>query len=272
MKPFHLRWLAIAVAMTAAGLGLWAQTQHAERAKEPAITTGTSPALEPVAMQALKTMSDQLRAAKSFTFTARIMREEPATDGQMLDFFKHINVAVERPNRMRLEVKSDTSDVTLWYDGKNVTMMPAREKMYTTLPAPGGIDGAIAALKSKTQAHLPLLPFLESDPYKILVDGVTDADEVGIVNVNGQQLLHLAYREPDADWQLWVTGPNPVLPHRLAIIYKNIQGQPRVNVEFTDWKLNPQLPKQTFLFTKPHGAVAVAWDQVKPRTTQEGAQ
>lgn len=254
------------------GLGLWVQTQHAERVKQPAVTTGTSPDLEPVAMQALKTMSDQLRTAKSFTFTARIMREEPATDGQMLDFFKHIDVDIERPNRMRLEVKSDTSDVTLWYDGNNITMMPTREKMYTTLAAPGGIDDALDVLKSKMQAHLPLLPFLRSDPYKFMSEGLTDADEVGIVNVNGQQLLHLAYREPDADWQLWVTGPNPVLPHRLAIIYKNIPGQPRVNVEFSNWQINPKIPKQTFLFTKPKGSAAVTWDQLRPRTTQEGAQ
>ena len=272
MKQLHLPLLALAVAMCAMGLGLWAQTQHAERAKQPAVTTGTSPELEPVAMQALKTMSNQLQAARSFTFTARIMREEPATNGQMLDFFKHINVEIERPNKMRLEVKSDTSDVDLWFDGKNLTMMPAREKMYTTLPATGTIDNAIAALKSQTQAHLPLLPFLESDPYKTLADGLQSANEVGIVNVDGEQLLHLAFREPDADWQLWVTGPNPVLPHRLAIIYKNIEGQPRVNVEFTNWKMNPQIPKQTFLFTKPQGAVSVGWNQLKPRTTQEGAQ
>jgi hypothetical protein len=144
------------------------------------------------------------------------MREEPGTNGQMLDFFKHINVQVQRPDKMRLEVQSDTSDMDLWYDGKNVILMPVTASMYTTMPAPATIDQTLTMLKGKVKAHMPLIPFLSSD----LMDGLRSANEIGIERLGNEQFLHLAFTEPDAGWQLWLTGPNRVLPRRLAIVYK----------------------------------------------------
>ena len=227
---------------------------------------------EPLVRQALRTMSDQLQAATSFSFSARIMREEPGTNGQMLDFFRHVNVQVQRPNKMRMEVRSDTSKVNFWYDGKNVTMMPEAVKIYTVIPAPPTIDGTLAMLKEKLEVHSPLRPFLSSDPYAMLMDGVQSADEVGVVSVADERLLHLAFREPAADWQLWLTGPNHVLPHRMAIIYKNVEGQPRVEVEFSNWNLNAQIPASAFVFSKPEGATEVSLNALRPREAQQGGK
>ena len=231
-----------------------------------------TPDLEPVAMNALKAMSNRLREASSFSFTAHIMREEPGTNGQMLDFFKDIHVQVQRPDKMRLEVASDTSDVTLWYDGKNVTLMPATAKIYTAIPADPTLDATLTLLKNKVQAHTPLIPFLTSDPYSILSHGLVSADEVGIDNEGNRQFLHLAFTEPDADWQLWLSGPNQILPRRMAIIYKTVEGQPRVTVDFTNWNLNAEIPSSAFVFLKPQGAVPASWDALRMRTVPQGGK
>lgn len=221
-------------------------------------------------MNALKAMSNRLRDAASFSFTAQIMREEPGTNGQMLDFFKNIRVQVQRPNKMRLQVASDTSDVNLWYDGKNVTLMPASAKIYTTMPADATLDATLTMLKSKMQAHTPLHPFLASDPYSLLSEGLQSANEVGVVNDGNEQFLHLAFTEPDADWQLWLSGPNLILPRRMAIIYKNVEGQPRVTIDFSNWNLNAEIPSDAFVFLKPQGATEAKWEALKPRTFQQG--
>ncbi len=255
--------------------GLLAQSARhvaAKTASPTNIQPNSNPQIEPVAVQGLKTMSDQLRAAKSFSFTAHVMREEPATNGQMLDFFRRINVQVQRPNKMRFEVRSPDSDVNLWYDGRTVTIMPAAAKIYTVIPAPSTIDATLTMLKTKLDEHSPLRPFLSSDPYSMLLDGDESGNEVGIVNVNNEQLLHLAFREPDADWQLWLTGPKQVLPHRMAIAYKTVEGQPRVNIEFTGWTLNAQIPASTFIFSKPAGAVEASLSAVRRRTVQPGGK
>ncbi len=265
--------LALGVLLISGGL-LAQSARHVavNTAKPSTIQPKTAPEVEPVASQAVKTMSDQLLAAKSFSFTARVMREEPATNGQMLDFFRLINVQVQRPNKMRMEVRSGDSDVNIWYDGRNVTIMPASAKIYSVIPAPSNIDSTLTMLKTKLDAHMPLRPFLSNDPYAILLDGDESGNEVGIVKVNNQQLLHLAFREPDADWQLWLTGPQQVLPHRLAIIYKKVEGQPRVNIDFSNWNLNAQIPASTFVFSKPQGASEVSLNVLRRRPVPQGGK
>jgi hypothetical protein len=229
--------------------------------------------LEPGAINALKAMSEQLRTATSFSFTARIMREEPGTNGQMLDFFKTVHVQVQRPNKMRMEVRSDTTDVNVWCDGRTVTLMPVSGKIYTSLPAETNLDATLTMLKQKAQAHTPLIPFLRSDPYSTFSDGLESANEIGTVNDINEQYLHLAFTEADADWQLWLSGPNRILPRRMAIVYKKIEGQPRVTIEFSNWNLNAETPNDAFVFLKPAGAVAASWGALKPRTiTQRGKQ
>jgi len=233
---------------------------------------GTAPALDPVAMQALRTMSDQLRGAQSFSFTVRIMREEPGTNGQMLNFYRTITVQVQRPNRMRLQTQSDTSDVNLWYDGQNVTIMPVSGRIYTTIPAGATVESALETLKNQLQVHMPLRPFLAADPYAFLSDGLASANSIGMANSGNEQLLHLAFTEPEADWQLWLSGPNEVLPCRMAVTYKNEPGQPREEIEFSNWRLNAEIPATAFVFSKPAGAVPAPLSAVRSGNLPQGGQ
>ena len=266
----YLTGTVVLAAMLAICPALPAKDAHTVASKAaPTTSNSNAPDLEPVAMNALRAMSDRLAAATSFSFTAHIMREEPGTNGQMLDFFRDIHVQVQRPNKMRMEVRSDTSDVNLWYDGRNVTLMPASGKIYTTLAGAPNLDATLTILKNKAQAHTPLMPFLHGDPYSILSDGLESANEVGIANRGNEQLLHLAFTEADADWQIWLTGPNQILPRRLAIIYKKVEGQPRVNIDFSNWNLNAEIPSDAFVFLKPAGASLTSWEALRPRTIQQ---
>jgi hypothetical protein len=273
------------VARWASGCGKWAialtlalapalpaQVVNNLAAKPATTPSQPGPELEQSAMNALKTMSEQLRAANSFSFDARIMREEPGTNGQMLDFFKNVTAQVERPNKARFTVQSDNSVVNVWYDGKNVTMMPLSGKIYTSLAAPSTIDATLSMLKDKLETHTPLRPFLSSDPYSILSDGLEGAYVVGFENVGNERSLHLAFTEPDADWQLWLSGPNEVLPRRMVIVYKNVPGQPRVDIEFSNWCLNAAIPASAFVFVKPEGAMPANLAAVRNTAAAKGGQ
>jgi hypothetical protein len=269
--PFGYGKWAVALALALAP-ALPAQTVSHGLAAKPAVAPSQPQSeLEQGAMNALKTMSQQLVASNSFTFTARVMREEPGTNGQMLDFIKDISAQVERPNRMRFTVASDNSVVNVWYDGKSVTLMPHSGKIYTTLAAPPTIDATLAMLKDKLDTHTPLRPFLSTDPYSMLSDGLQSASVVGFENVGNERFLHLAFSEANADWQLWLSGPNEVLPRRMAIVYKNVPGQPRVEVEFSNWCLNAAIPGNAFAFVKPAGAVASNLTALRSAAAPKGA-
>jgi len=222
--------------------------------------------LEPRVLNALKAMSDQLHAAKSYSFTVRLIQEEPATNGQMLEFFKVIHVDVVHPNKLRLVEKSDGSEMGVWYDGKNVTMMPASKHIYAVLPAAPTLNATLAILRDRLDTNQFVRTFLSDDPYATLTDGLSTANEVGFVDVGGQKVLQTAFTEPDANWQMWLTGPEQVLPSRLAVVYKTVEGAPRVELEFSDWNLDPHIPDQAFVFTKPAGAVQVDFKKLAPQT------
>lgn len=247
-------------------------------------TTGTSAApaaaanqnantdLEPLAMNALKAMSKQLQAAPSFSFVAHITREEPGPNGQMLDFIRTVRVQVQRPGRMRISTISGPTEANIWCDGKTVTMMPESGEFYTTMNAGQNLDATLDILKNRAQHHTPLLPFLLHDPYARMSEGLQSAEEVGTDNDGNEQFLHLAFREPDADWQLWLAGPNQIVPRRMAVLFRKVEGQPRVTVEFSDWNLNAEIPADAFAFVKPEGAKQVSLDTLRyrefPKTSQ----
>ncbi len=57
---------------------------------------------------------------------------------------------------------------------------------------------------------MPGADLLLSNAYKALVDGVLEAKHIGRGVVDGVECEHLAFRNLDTDWQLWVeVGDRP---------------------------------------------------------------
>ena len=78
------------------------------------------------------------------------------------------------------------------------------------------------------------------------------AEKVGDLDVH-----HLAFKQPNLDWELWVgaTGPPFVLKARSRA---RVQGGRVTTVEtYTNWKLNPAFDKDPFQFKPPADAVKV---------------
>ncbi|MGD0103570.1 MAG: DUF2092 domain-containing protein, partial [Rhodopila sp.] len=60
------------------------------------------PAIEPVALEMLKAMSQRLAGAKSMDFTAVTTYESPARNGQPLYYSTLSAVTLQRPNKLRV--------------------------------------------------------------------------------------------------------------------------------------------------------------------------
>jgi hypothetical protein len=58
--------------------------------------------------------------------------------------------------------------------------------------------------------------------------------------VDGVQCEHLAFRNFDTDWQLWIeTGDKP-FPRKMVITSKTINSAPQYTVRIKSWKTDPQ--------------------------------
>lgn len=249
----------------APGIAL-SQASAAKPAPAPEPTPVPPPPLEPAALEKIKAMSDLLKSAGSFTFKATTDREQPSTDGQMLDFFVVSRISVTRPNLIRVDAKGDLHAASLWYDGKTVTIYSAKSSFYGQTAAPASIDETVVMLMERFHVPLPVAGFLLKDPYAKMMEGVKTAFDAGTGEVDGVLCRHLAFSEEEADWQVWIEDGAKPLPRRIAVTYKKAPGTPRVVTALSDWNLSPAIPAGEFTFTPPADAKKVAW------TTDEKAK
>jgi hypothetical protein len=212
-----------------------------------------TPDIEPKAVEVLKQMCDYLKNLQQFSVQAEITEDVLLTSGQRIQYARSVEASVRRPDRMRAESVGDRDNRLLVYDGKTITLMDRTKNFYTTIAAPPELD---AALEHATQAfnlRAPLADLIYTKAYEYLTEGVLSGFYVGLSKVQGVSCHHLAFREKDIDWQIWVEdGPTP-LPRKFLITDKKAQGL-QFTAVFTKWNTSPQFEEGLFAFVAPEKA------------------
>jgi hypothetical protein len=74
--------------------------------------------------------------------------------------------------------------------------------------------------------------------------------------VDGVECEHLAFRNVDTDWQIWVElGARPI-PHKYVITSKAVTGMPQYTLRIKEWRTD--FPTDAFAFKPAQGAQKVA--------------
>jgi hypothetical protein len=102
-----------------------APAQEVPQTPEPAALPGRpettpTPIMEPRALDLLKHMSATLGAAKAFTYRSRSTVEVPAKTGQLITLFATSEVALARPNKLRVHVTGEVPNFDFYYNGTNI--------------------------------------------------------------------------------------------------------------------------------------------------------
>lgn len=208
--------------------------------------------IDPQALAILKRMSNTLSAARSFTYKSSNTKEVPASNGQFLTFFSTVEVALRRPDKLRVHVTGEGPHFDFYYDGITASASAPENNVYSTAKAPPTIDGMLPELENETGIRISSAPLLFSDPYKVLERGISSAILVSPATVHGVPCEHLAFRSPGVNWEIWIESASRALPRRLAVTYTDMPGFPRTLIEFTDWNLHPLfLRTKSFVFKAP---------------------
>ena len=228
-------------------------TRNKPTSKTPDKKTDQKKDIDPLALKVLKAVSDPIRDAKNFSFRTRGTREYVGTNGQIITYFNTSEITVQRPDKLHVDFKGRGQEVELFYDGGQAVLYAPGPNLYATVPAPKTLDGVLDALE-KRDVDMPVKNLLETDPYQSLVPALRGAYVIGKTQMFDLTVHHLAFMEPNAEWQLWVTdGQNPRI-QRLQVINKAKPHQPRITVEFFDWNLDAPTRPEMFSFQKPEGA------------------
>ena len=113
--------------------GAYAQAPKttAKAARKPADSTFKL-VLEPRATDLLKAMSGKLAAAKSMTFTATVGYEYPSKLGPPIQYTTRYDVAMQRPDKLRVLSPGDGPASEFYYDGKSLTAFLFRVKRFSS--------------------------------------------------------------------------------------------------------------------------------------------
>ncbi len=210
--------------------------------------------LDPEADKILKSMSSYLAKTGAFSVNADIDFEAVTSNGQKLQFNSFAKLILQRPNKFYIERKGPLVDAQFIFDGKTLTLNGKRNNAYAQINAAGSIDDAIRAYELETGIPAPGADLLFADPYSILSTGIESSNYIGIAYVNGVKCHHLAFREDQVDWQIWIQVGEQPLPMKYVITSKLLNAAPQYQISFRDWVINPKIDDKQFTFAVPPGA------------------
>ncbi|MFO1313610.1 MAG: DUF2092 domain-containing protein [Burkholderiales bacterium] len=245
---------------------------HAQQAAAPAKPAAKAPArapvkkgspykpvVEPRAMDLIRAMSEKLAAAKSMSFTATVGYEFPSKLGPPLVFTTRYDVAMQRPDKLRILTLGDGPVSEFYYDGKTMTAYAPVENLAAVAPAPATIDDALQAAQKNAAIFFPFMDVVAADPYKAFTNGVIEAFYIGpSASVGGVPTTMVAWANNDVFLQMWI-GTDDKLPRRIRAQFRADPLRLRHELELSNWKLDPALPAETFASAKAASAGKMAF-------------
>jgi hypothetical protein len=222
----------------------------------PAWGQGAAPpaGVEPRADEIFRRMSAYLGASRQIQFEAQDMNDEILDTGQKIQFSSVRRIAVRRPDKLYARILGDTMDERVLYDGKMMTILDQRAKVYGTLAVPDNVEEMLDYVAGYFGVAMPLADLVFTDVYGAVIDQVRQGRYVGLHTVQGVKCHHLAFRQADLDWQIWIADGDKPVPRKLVITYKSAPGQPQYIALLGKWDLSTPLADSVFELEMPEGA------------------
>ena len=210
------------------------------------------------AAKILKAMSDYIASQKSISLTFDSNIEVITPEIQKIQFASSGKILLSRPdNKLRASRTGGYVDIELVFDAKTVTVLGKHLNAYAQSEAPGTIDQLVDLLRNQYSLELPGADLLLSDPYEVLMPDVIDAKHIGRGVIDGVECEHIAFRNQDIDWQLWVEVGDHPIPHKYVITSKATAAAPQYTLLIKDWKTDVEAGADAFAFQVPDGAKKV---------------
>src|SRR5712692_5262535 len=212
------------------------------------------------ARKILKAMSDYVTSQQTLSLTFDTAIEVITTEGQKIQFTSSGQVQLSRPDKLRATRTGGYADVELVFDGKTLSVLGKDENAFAQLDASGSVDALIDRLRAEFSVAMPGADLLLSRVYDELIEDVIDAKHIGRGVIDGVECEHLAFRNADTDWQIWVeVGARPI-PRKYVITSKTVTAAPQYTLRIKEWKTDAVADADTFVFKPPSGVTKVDLD------------
>jgi hypothetical protein len=202
----------------------------------------------------LKTMSDYVSGQKTIELTFDSDIEIITPQLEKIQFTNSGDAVLSRPDKLRAHRVGGYAEVSLFFDGKTASIHGKSVNGYAQIEVAGTVDHLIEALRAGHGVALPGADLLLSNPYAVLVAGVMEAKHIGRGVVEGRECEHLAFRNFDTDWQLWVEVGEKPIPRKMVVTSKTMNSAPQYTLRVKSWKTGVEPAADAFTFVPPADA------------------
>jgi hypothetical protein len=185
---------------------------------------------------------------------------------------------LQRPDKLQAHRISGHADVAMYFDGRIVKIYEKYVNGVAQFDAPGDVDQLLHSLREWHGVALPGADLLLSDSYEVLATGIMEDKYIGRSIIDGVVCEHLAFRNFDTDWQLWVEAGEKPIPRKMVITSKTMNSAPQYTIRIKSWKTGIDPQPGAFSFTPPadaktldHNAL-IEFDELPPGAPEGGSQ
>lgn len=210
--------------------------------------------VDPEAIKLLRGTTDYLAGLKQFRVATDTSIEAVISTGQKLQFGHRVDLTMQRPNKLRAERVGELISQVFFYDGKSLSVHLPDDRYYATVPAPPTIEAMLDYARDKLNVIAPAADLVYSNAFERLTEGLTSAFVVGEAVVGGVRCIHMAFRNPEVDWQIWIQEGNKPLPRKFVVTSKRMPESPQFVVTLSKWDVAPKPTGAMFRFVPPKGS------------------
>jgi hypothetical protein len=257
------------MALTALLVGTWLQVMPlaAQPGMPQAAPEVPAPVLEADALAALKRVPAFLQTVNAFELRADVTTEEVYNSGQKLQFGQQLVYRMIRPDRMRLDFRSDLMTRRIVFNGRQTTVLDPQLGYFAQFDTVGTIGDLFDAAEANYGIELPLKDLLQWADPTFRMEAPASGFLVGPARIGTARTEHYAFRKLGIDFEIWILEGDVPLPLKIAITNTEDPAQPRY-VALLSWNLAPTLGPDEFTFTPGPKDVRIPF---QPRTAAAAA-
>jgi hypothetical protein len=220
--------------------------------------------VDPDALQLLRRSTDYVAGMKQFSLVTDTTIEAVLSTSQKLQFGHRVAVTVKRPDKMRAERIGELITETFFYDGRSLSLNLPQQEYYATAAVPPTLDGMLDEARDKLAVIAPGADLVYSNAYERLTEGLTSAFIVGKAVVAGAPCDHIAFRNAEVDWQIWIQEGDKPLPRKFIVTSKRMPESPQFVSVLSDWQTPAEIADAMFSFVPPQGSRRIEFLPVGP--------
>ena len=233
--------------------------------QEAAVASKPAPLIDSRVREVLDNGCRELSRARTVTYHAEITFDSVLPSDVKLQYAAELKAAIRRPNRLAINYKSDVGAKAIWYDGSTLTIYDPVHRVYASTAVPDSIDAMLAQMAEEKNLSIPMEGFDSNNPCERIYRDVKSGKYIGINDVGGVDCDHLAFSQPEADWQLWIDHTGKPLPRKIVINYKKLPSEPQWAAVLSNWHFNRKLRASLFQPKIPKGVIKTSFIGVKEK-------